>query len=138
MTYYRTIHLADTDAAGVVYFAAVLSMCHEAYEASLQEYGVNLREFFTNREIGIPIVQAQVNFFRPLFCGDRLAIELMAKQLKESEFEIEYKLESCTPREYVAQGKTRHVCISLQTRERTAIPETMLKWLTTLGNRKTG
>jgi len=30
--YDRKIHFADTDSAGVVYFARLLSICHEAYE----------------------------------------------------------------------------------------------------------
>ncbi|MDJ0549913.1 MAG: 1,4-dihydroxy-2-naphthoyl-CoA hydrolase, partial [Microcystis aeruginosa] len=34
MSYERLIYLADTDAAGVVYFAHLLSICHEAYEFS--------------------------------------------------------------------------------------------------------
>jgi hypothetical protein len=34
-SYVRTVRLADTDAAGVVYFARTLSICHEAYEAAL-------------------------------------------------------------------------------------------------------
>ena len=44
--YPRTIRFADTDAAGVVYFAQILSICHEAYEASLQASGIELRQFF--------------------------------------------------------------------------------------------
>jgi len=33
-TYSRTVHFADTDAAGVVFFANFLAICHEAYEES--------------------------------------------------------------------------------------------------------
>ncbi len=48
MTYYRTIHFSDTDAAGVVYFSTLLSICHEAYENSLQVAGIELKTFFTS------------------------------------------------------------------------------------------
>ncbi|MBD2021122.1 1,4-dihydroxy-2-naphthoyl-CoA hydrolase, partial [Leptolyngbya sp. FACHB-36] len=41
--YSRTVRFSDTDAAGVVYFASALSICHEAYEASLAAVGVDLR-----------------------------------------------------------------------------------------------
>ena len=34
-TYERTIRLGDTDAAGIMFFANYLVLCHEAYEASL-------------------------------------------------------------------------------------------------------
>ena len=46
--YTRIVHLQDTDAAGVVYFVNVLAMCHEAYEASLVAFDINLKVFFSN------------------------------------------------------------------------------------------
>jgi 1,4-dihydroxy-2-naphthoyl-CoA hydrolase len=53
-TYNRTVRFQDTDAAGVVYFANVLSMCHEAYEASLAASGINLKSFFNNPTVLFP------------------------------------------------------------------------------------
>ncbi|MHC5822651.1 MAG: acyl-CoA thioesterase, partial [Nostoc sp.] len=47
-TYNRTVRFQDTDAAGVVYFASVLSICHEAYEESLEASSINIKDFFTN------------------------------------------------------------------------------------------
>ena len=43
-TYERTIHFADTDAAGVVFFANYLRLCHEAYEEALAAAGGNKTE----------------------------------------------------------------------------------------------
>ena len=90
--YQRTIHFKDTDAAGVVYFANVLSMCHEAYEASLQSIGIDLNAFFRDRQRAIPIVHASVDFFQPMFCGDTYSIELTPTLLKPSEFSIAYQI----------------------------------------------
>ena len=73
-SYQRIIRFQDTDAAGVVYFANVLAMCHEAYEESLAASGINLKAFFSNSDIAIPIVHASVDFFRPMFCGDKIYI----------------------------------------------------------------
>ena len=42
--YRRRIYLGDTDAAGVVYFAKGLEICHEAYEESLAKAGINLNQ----------------------------------------------------------------------------------------------
>lgn len=44
--YTRIVHFQDTDAAGVIYFANILAICHEAYEASLAAFNINLRFFF--------------------------------------------------------------------------------------------
>ena len=46
--YTRSIRFHETDAAGVVYFANVLVLCHEAYEASLAAAGIDLGEFFSD------------------------------------------------------------------------------------------
>lgn len=131
MPYYRTIRLVDTDAAGVVYFAAGLSICHEAYEASLEKAYINLRSFFSNLDVAIPIVHAQIDFFRPLFCGDELEIHLSPRQLSDSEFEIEYQILKISPEtEKVIRAITRHVCINPTDRRRSSLPEEMVQWLT--------
>lgn len=129
-TYYRTIRLSDTDAAGVVYFARLLSICHEAYEASLQEVGVDLKTFFSDRATAIPIVHGSIDFLRPIFGGDPLAIELIPQQLSDNEFEIDYLIQNeSAPTECLAKAKTRHVCIDPTLRRRKLLPETIVKWL---------
>ena len=45
--YQRTVHFADTDAAGVVFFANYLAICHEAYEESLGAAGIGLAALAT-------------------------------------------------------------------------------------------
>jgi 1,4-dihydroxy-2-naphthoyl-CoA hydrolase len=129
-TYYRTIRLSDTDAAGVIYFAHLLSICHEAYETSLETVGIDLKTFFDNSSLAIPIVFCSADFSRPIFCGDKLAIRLNSKQLQENEFEIDYSIHRrLSLTECLATAKTRHVCINPIARRRTSLPEAMMKWL---------
>ena len=129
-TYHHTVRLADTDAAGVVYFAKVLPMCHEAYEESLEAAGINLGSLVDNSPTVIPIVHAEVDFFRPMFWGDKLLIEVFPQQLKESEFEVSYSIFSqAKPEKKVAQALTRHVCIQRETRMRTALSELVNNWI---------
>ena len=129
-SYSRTVRLSDTDAAGVVYFANLLSMCHEAYEASLEVAGIQLKAFVQDSSAAMPIVHAEVDFFRPLFCGDKLVIQLKSRQLSESEFEISYRVfpAPSSQREW-AKAKTRHVCINPTSRQRISLPETIIQWL---------
>ncbi len=130
MNYPRTVRLADTDAAGVAYFAQILSMCHEAYEASLEEAGISFKALVGNPSLAIPIVHAEVDFFRPLFCGDLILIDLIPQPLSENEFAIAYQIVSASPsQECLAKAKTRHVCINPAIRCRIPLPETILQWL---------
>ena len=116
--YYRTVRLSDTDAAGVVYFANVLHICHGAYEES----------FLNNSSIAIPIISASVNFYRPIFCGDRLFVNLTTQQLNNSEFEINYCVYTSSE-QVIAKAKTKHVCINTLDRKRINLPDSMDRWL---------
>jgi len=128
--YWRTIRFQDTDAAGVVYFANVLSICHEAYEESLAASGINLKSFFSNSAFVIPIVHASVDFFRPMFCGDRVLIDLTCKQLSGNEFSTSYSIfASLMPEQLVANAITKNVCIDPVSRARKGLPDEMVLWL---------
>jgi 1,4-dihydroxy-2-naphthoyl-CoA hydrolase len=126
-TYNRTIRFHDTDAAGVVYFANVLSICHEAYEESLAASGINLKDFFTNASVGVPIVHANVDFLRPMFCGDNLAISLIPQKLSVDKFEIAYEVTNTDV--LVAKAITRHVCIDVSSRSKQALTHEIIEWL---------
>ncbi len=130
MIYHRTIRLADTDAAGVVYFAHVLSICHEAYEYALESQGLSLQEWLEKKEIALPIVHSEIDFFRPLYWGDKLMIELSSQCLTENTFEMTYQLESNRyPHQTIVTAKTRHICINSQTRQKITFPPALQKWL---------
>lgn len=124
--YTRNIKFQDTDAAGVVYFANVLSICHEAYEESLAASGIDLKLFFSNSSTAIPIVHASVDFLRPIYCGDRLIIELTPKLINNHKFEIQYQARKS---ELVAKATTIHVCIDLINRNKQDLYDEILRWL---------
>lgn len=129
-THPRTVRFQDTDAAGVVYFANVLSICHEAYEASLMASGINLQSFFNNPTVAIPIVHASVDFLRPMFCGDQLLIHLAPQYLSEYKFEISYQVVmASSPEQLLAKAITLHVCIDSITRSKTPLTDAIVQWL---------
>ena len=123
-SYYRTIYLADTDAAGVIYFTNALKICHEAYEAWLTEIGVSLPQMLIERTMAIPIVHADIDFLRPIFCGDQLQIDLESELIQDHEFLINYQVFAQKfLNKPLAIAKTKHVCINPQTRNRISLPK---------------
>jgi len=140
-TYPRQIRFHETDGAGVVYFANVLTLCHEAYEASLEAAGVELAAFFSPSGTVVPVVHGSVDFFKPMACGDRINIVLtptpMAKAGKPlSRFEISYRLFAAAPEPesgqaamVIAQAQTRHCCIDAETRRPQHLSANLLAWL---------
>ena len=122
-----TVHFADTDAAGVVYFANVLRICHQAYEQSLLEFGFDLKTFFQNTSAAIPIIHAEVDFFRPLYCGDQLLINVIPKLLDQKTFEINYQLSK--DKSICCLAKTKHIAINPTTRKPQSLSEEMVTWI---------
>lgn len=135
--YARTVRFHETDAAGVVYFANGLVFCHEAYEASLAAAGVDLRRFFSRGAVAYPIVQAQIDFRRPLYCGDRVVIHLTPRPIEAAGFAIAYRLtletdsasETIPEPRPIATASTEHVCIATADRSRQALPDEMMRWI---------
>lgn len=130
-TYSYNVRFRDTDAAGVVYFANILNICHEAYESSLVDSDIDIKEFFTKPILAFPIVHADVDFFRPIFCGDRLEIKMIAKKLGNDKFEINYEI--FAQNILTSKANTKHVCIDGQTRKRADLPGYIISWLDNLG-----
>ena len=139
--YRRVIRFAETDAAGVVYFASLLNLCHEAYEAAIASTSttpsIDPKHFFSSAaETAVPIVHTSADFYQPLFCGDTVSIALLPKQITPSSFEITYVItrveglnaSDLTP-DVVVQALTRHVCIATQPRRRTELPPELTSWI---------
>jgi 1,4-dihydroxy-2-naphthoyl-CoA hydrolase len=129
--YQRTVRFQETDAAGVVYFANILAMCHEAYEASLMAAGIEVRQFFkAGGSTAVPIIHAEADYLRPAFCGDRHEIQLTPRLLFDHEFEILYiTYEADRPERLISKALTRHLCIDPSSRQRQPLPQQMLNWL---------
>jgi 1,4-dihydroxy-2-naphthoyl-CoA hydrolase len=127
----RTVRFGDTDAAGVMHFARLLAWCHEAYEESLERFGVAAAEIFPTPghapEVALPIVHCSADFRRPLVCGDPLAIRLAPERLDPGCFEL--RCSFSRNGEAVASGLTRHLAINSLTRQRCPLPVAINRWL---------
>lgn len=126
------MRFGDTDAAGVVHFARLLSWCHEAYEESLERYGIAAAAIFPGQgtdtpAVALPIVHCSADFRRPLVCGDPLAIALEPLRIDPGCFELRYRFRSGD--DPVADGLTRHLAIDSRSRQRCSLPEPIQRWL---------
>jgi 1,4-dihydroxy-2-naphthoyl-CoA hydrolase len=129
-TYARTTHFADTDAAGVVFFANYLAICHEAYEESLSAAGIDLKGFFADNGVVVPVAKSEVEYLRPIACGDRLTVSVKPKALSENSFEIQFEVaRTGPPVKCAARARTEHVCIDSSTRARKALPGPLADWV---------
>ena len=128
----RTVRFSDTDAAGVVHFQAILGWCHQAWEESLERYGLNAETIFPGGRngqpsIALPIVHCDANFKAPLLMGDALTIRLEPQRLDLGSFEVVSHI--LRNEQDVAGGCIRHVAIDATSRRRCELPDDIERWL---------
>ncbi|ERN40332.1 putative thioesterase [Rubidibacter lacunae KORDI 51-2] len=126
--YRRVVRLADTDAAGVVYFSRILEMCHEAYEAALADAGIDIGEMLRNGAVLLPIVRAEADYLQPLTYGQDLIISLRPQSIDETEFALSYEV-TFLPARLAVRAQTRHVCVHSRQKWRMSLPESLARWL---------
>ena len=130
----RHVRFGDTDAAGVMHFHQLLRWCHEAWEDSLQRYGIYAGSVFPGcraqdhwPEIALPVVHCEADFLKPVHGGDCLRVRLEPLRLNPGCFEVRsrFQLDDAD----VARGLIRHLAISSITRKRCPLPESIDLWL---------
>ena len=135
---HRTVRFSDTDAAGVMHFQNLLGWCHQAWEDSLEQFGIPVGVIFPGGRsdqpsVALPIVHCHADFRAPLHVGDAVVIGLQPKRIDPSCFEVVsgFRLDA----QVIASGCLRHVAIDAGSRQRCSLPEPVERWIeaSTLG-----
>ena len=132
----RTVRFGETDAAGVMHFHQLLRWCHEAYEESLERFGIPPAQIFPGSSLQtgapvLPIVHCSADFLRPLRVGDPLTITLRPVLVDPGCFEVHYAFSKTG--EAVARGRTRHRAITADERKPCSLPDPIARWLEASG-----
>ncbi len=129
-SHHRTVRFADTDAAGVVFFANYPAICHEAYEDALGAAGIDLRTFFAANAVVVPIARCECDYLRSLHPGDKLRITVAPAPLTADSFELRFEIFRLgSPEKLAARARTEHVCIAAATRARQPLPSALAAWV---------
>ena len=130
----RTVRFGETDAAGVVHFLELFRWCHEAWEESLEKYGIALKEIFPTTQVqtsqiavALPVVQCEANYFQPLYVGDSINTELYPEKINDSSFIIRFKFKKNG--EQIGLTNIKHVSINPITRKKCSISKPINLWL---------
>ena len=146
----RSVRFGDTDAAGVVQFHQLLRWCHEAYEESLERFGIPAALIFptpgagADLAVAVPIVHCSADYRAALVCGDPLNIDLEPRRCTAEMFEVRYRISRRQPAREPATDQapadpateqpaaialTRHRAIGRLDRRRCPLPESLQRWL---------
>ena len=130
----RHVRFGDTDAAGVMHFHQLLRWCHEAWEESLERYGVAAAVVFPGcrdqehrPQIALPVIHCEADFVRPVHGGDQLCLTLKPERINPGCFEV--KTAFTVLGDKVGNGLIRHLAIDTSSRQRCPLPEPIDRWL---------
>lgn len=124
-TVQSSIHLADTDAAGVIFFARLQELAHRVYEDWLEQHGCGLRALFDEGERGLPIVHAECDYRAPLRVGDPIRITMTVPRIGTSSYQTAFTIEG---EDGVTAGKVLliHACRYADGRGKAPLPAALL------------
>ena len=130
----RTVRFGETDAAGVVHFLQLFRWCHEAWEESLEKYGIVLQDIFPTTQINarqldvaLPVVHCEANYFQPLYVGDNIITELYPKKINDFSFLIRFELKKND--EQIGLINIKHLSIDPFRREKCSLSKQINLWL---------
>jgi len=124
-----TIRLADTDAAGIVFFSRVYDYAHSCYEDFMRCEDMPLELILKQKQFLLPIIKSTAEYKKPLLLGQKITIELGLENITNSSYGLSYQF-SDQQQTILARVKTVHVSISAATKNKIDLPEQLLAILT--------
>jgi len=119
------VRYADTDAAGVCYYANYLAFFEVARVELLRQLGVPIREAEA-RGCVFPCVEASVRYRRPALLDDLLTVALWVTDVRPASFAFTYRVTRGDA--LIADGATRHAVVDRRSLEPRRLPD----WLVAL------
>lgn len=126
--YNYKITMADTDAAGVLFFANQFKIIHEAYESLLDVIGYSIKIIITKEEFLLPIIHAESDFTGAVRLSDQLTIEISLEKTGDRSFSLNYNLLN-QKGDSIGTANTVHVAIDKESFKKTELPENFIEGL---------
>jgi 1,4-dihydroxy-2-naphthoyl-CoA hydrolase len=120
--YESRVRFQDVDAAGIVFFARLFDLMHDAYVAFLAHHGIALDEVIRSGSYAVPLSHADANFLRPLRFGDQVATGPVRAKWEGSRITIGHRISLLGSGQVVALGRTAHVFVDSATFQKIAPP----------------
>lgn len=124
-TYQTTIKMHETDAAGFMFFGALFTIAHDAYEAFLDSTGFPISTILQNSEFLIPIAHAEADYYIPISVSDKITVQLQVENIAENSFSILYDFINEMGK-LIGHAKTVHTVIDKKNKSKMGIPEDLI------------
>lgn len=116
------IYLADTDAAGILFYPQLFRLAQQTFELYLSAKELNLKQLIQD-DLLMPVVHAQADYRAPLYLGDSIEIHMGLHRLGRRSLILDYQFSRDAQK--VAFAQVTHVYLKKDTFSATEWPE---KW----------
>ena len=113
------VRYAETDAAGVVYYANYLAYMEVARVEWLRALGCPVKEAEA-RGVHLPVVEARGRYLQPAQLDDLLEIRIALTDVKRASFSFDYEVRR--GEDLIARGYTRHAVVERESLRPLAVP----------------
>jgi len=118
----RRVRFEEVDAARIVFFGHFLAYAHEAMEAFFASLEGGYPRLIMERGVGLPAVQIEMTFAKPVRYGDVLHIETSTAKLGTRSAVLRYRMKKQPDGELVADVSHTVVTTDLAAMRSTAMP----------------
>ena len=128
----RKVRFGDCDSAGVIHFHNLLRWSHEAWEESVEIYGIPYQEIFPDfsmrkSKIIFPIVNCEANFISPIKIGDLLKVKVLPQKINNHLFQVNSFFINNGNK--VAEGKIIHCSLNVESKNKVDLPDQLERWI---------
>jgi len=120
--YETAIVMRHTDAAGVMFFARLFELLHDAFEAFLGRHQVSPAELVGRGDYLMPIAHVQADYKQPLPLGEQVTVDLRLAKTGRCSFTLTYEVRNGEGT-LAATAETVHVPVSKKTLRPVKLPE---------------
>lgn len=115
------VRLHDTDAAGRLFFGHLFRHIQDALESFMDHLGWPIHEMVRAGGSLLPVVHAEADYKRPLYHGERIAIEVWVEEIRHRSFALGYR---CVKEggEEAATARTVHVWVAASGETEPSLP----------------
>jgi YbgC/YbaW family acyl-CoA thioester hydrolase len=125
-----TIRFGDVDHERILYYPRLFHICHVAMEEMFRvEGGLPYHEFIAGQRRGLPTVQLEASFERPMPFGDVVVIAVSVLHLGTSSLRMRYRFRGRDDGEPRAEATVTTVCVDLDSFRPTPIPDEVRQFL---------
>jgi YbgC/YbaW family acyl-CoA thioester hydrolase len=114
------IHLADTDATGVIFFPKLFEKCLIILENFLRQKGMH--NALITDHINFPVINAHGSYFAPIKVYDELVVELQVSRIGDTSVSFNYKFIN-NQGLLAMEAAIVHVCIDAAKRTKKILPD---------------